>query len=251
MIRTPSLDYQLSLFLKDWPTGIFNKSKSINKPKITFPLAELEHFFSDISNLSIDNHSFFSFNPWEVSGLKRNEVRNSSVLAWLLTPNGSHGFGKTPILTLLKYISQATKKKFPTYFNYCYVNVEINPSGDPTNRVDIQIRADNFYLLVEVKIDADEQKNQIARYCVEAEKTANKRPWGIVYLTPDGRQPISNNELTSDDSIFCLSWQTLSSHLRNALQTQYQSVFATNNHSPMRQFAALSVWCFLDQIEQF
>jgi hypothetical protein len=41
------------------------------------------------------------------------------------------------------------------------VRVETNPTGDNTNRVDVEINADNFFLLIEVKIDAYEQPNKL------------------------------------------------------------------------------------------
>jgi hypothetical protein len=41
------------------------------------------------------------------------------------------------------------------------VRVETNPTGDNTNRVDVEINADNFFLLIEVKIDAYDSRNKL------------------------------------------------------------------------------------------
>jgi hypothetical protein len=43
-------------------------------------------------------------NVWAIAGLKRNEVRNAAVLAWLLDPNGSHGLGHAVSCALLARI---------------------------------------------------------------------------------------------------------------------------------------------------
>lgn len=55
------------------------------------------------------------------------------------------------------------------------------PCGNNINRVDIEINADNFYLLIEVKIDAREQDSQISRYCFDAKNRAISRPWGVIF----------------------------------------------------------------------
>nr|WP_239514982.1 PD-(D/E)XK nuclease family protein [Enterobacter ludwigii] len=77
------------------------------------------------------------------------------------------------------------------YLHYCRVLVETNPTGDNTNRVDIEINADNFFLLVEVKIDSCEQQEQIGRYCSDARIRAGSRPWAVVFLTPHGGKPLT------------------------------------------------------------
>lgn len=56
----------------------------------------------------------------------------------------------------------ASRNDIYDYLHYCRVRVETNPTGDNTNRVDVEINADNFFLLIEVKIDAYEQPEQIA-----------------------------------------------------------------------------------------
>lgn len=61
------------------------------------------------------------------------------------------------------------------------MQVETNPTGDCTNRVDIEIDADNFLLFIEVKIDANEQPEQIARYCKDAKQRSMSRPWAVVF----------------------------------------------------------------------
>lgn len=243
---------QLAFFFDKWPTGVCQEKNNIND-HFTFKSSDLNLFFQQLNSaINTSSQAALSFNPWEVSGLKHNEVRNSAVLSWLLTPNGSHGFGKTPLLTLLNLLGNSPQYDFPNDFKqFCHVHNEVNPNGNISNRADIQIRADNFFLLIEVKINAKEQDRQISRYCEEAEKAAHGLPWAIIYLTLDGRMPTSNCDKYSDAHILCLSWKSLSISLSTTLQPYYQQLFTEKPHSPMRQFAALSTFLFIEQMQNF
>ena len=241
---------QLASFFEQWPAGV---CKEKSNSKISFKSSNLNIFFQQLNSvINTTLHSALSFNPWEISGLKHNEIRNSAILSWLLTPNGSHGFNKTPLLTLLNLLGSSSQYDFPNDFKkFCHVDNEVNLNGNMANRADIQIRADNFFILIEVKINAKEQEQQISRYCEEAEKAAHGLPWAIIYLTPDGRKPTSNCDKYSDAHILCLSWKSLSISLSAALQPYYQQLLTEQPHSPMRQFAALSTFLFIEQMQNF
>ena len=245
----PSLAAWLPHFFAQWPRqGLSTQARE--SPAVTVETHQLSAFFTDIAQpLAALRHGTFTFDPWEVAKLGRNEVRNSAVLAWLLDPHGNHGFGDLPLKALLSAVRECGKANFPqNVTRFCRVNVEKYPTGDATNRVDIEIDADNFFMLIEVKIDAYEQKDQILRYIGEAQKRAGEQPWAVVYLTPQGRVPLSAG---GEADVPCLSWRRLASVLTQALEPSRQQIFAAADPSPARQMAAHAAFCFLDRMRQF
>ena len=248
--RDSSLANWLPDFFKQWPKNI-DWAKERNRTKIDINIAELTQFFNQLSeSLKLVQHRALSFDPWEVAGLERKEVRNTAVLAWLLDPEGTHGFGRLPLQTLLQTI-RCNKSYIPEdYHRYCRVQVETN-SDNGANRVDIEIDADNFLLFIEVKIDASEQPEQIARYCREAKKRAIPRPWAVVFLTPQGKEPQTLGSEFKRENVPCLSWRQLATNLENPLQSHYDNLDSAGKSSPSRQIAAHAVFCFLNRIRTF
>lgn len=152
----------------------------------------------------------FGFDPWLVAGLRRDEVRNSSVLAWMLDPKGSHGQGSYPMLALLNAVSIHFDGGFPSHpGRYCRVRTEINPNGETADRVDIEVDAESCYMIIEVKIDAPEQAGQIERYCRQAANRPGNRPWAVIFLTPRGVAPSSAGAYDKSGRIISLSWRKL------------------------------------------
>lgn len=246
-----SLANWLPGFFKQWPKNI-DWAREKNRPKININTADLTQFFNQLSEpLKLVQHRALSFDPWEVAGLERKEVRNTAVLAWLLDPEGTHGFGRLPLQTLLQTIRHNRNDIPEDYHRYCRVQVETNPTGDCTNRVDIEIDADNFLLFIEVKIDANEQPEQIARYCKDAEHRAMSRPWTVVFLTPQGKESQTLGSKFKPENVPCLSWRQLATNLENPLQSHYNNLDSAEKSSPSRQMAAHAVFCFLNRIRTF
>lgn len=248
-----SLVEWLPVFFQQWSENALTFNASENTKKIDIDVGQLRTFFSRLSMpLQTVPPRVLSFDPWDVAGLKRKEVRNSAVLAWLLNPQGSHGFGVVPLYALLASIRTSENKAFPAAFTrFCRVRVESNPNGDSKNRVDIEINADNFFVLIEVKIDAFEQEDQIERYCLEAEKRAmKKRCWGVVFLTPQGRQPKSMNT-DNPHCISCLSWSSLATYFEESMRADYCKTGSLRDRSSMRQMAVHSAFCFLERMRKF
>lgn len=244
-----SLAAWLPHFFAQWPHRALD-TQLTKSPTVAVDAQQLSGFMAEMEQpLAALRHGTFTFDPWEVAKLGRNEMRNSAVLAWLLDPHGNHGFGDLPLKALLSAVRERGKTNFPENFTrYCRVNVEKYPTGDATNRVDIEIDADNFFMLIEVKIDADEQKNQIRRYIGEAKKRAGEHPWAVVYLTPQGRVPLSAGE---ESDVPCLSWRRLAIVMTQALEPTRQQIFAAAEASPTRQMAAHAAFCFLERMRQF
>lgn len=158
----------------------------------------------------------FFCNPWKVASLKRDEVRNTAVLAWWLNPKGEHGLGEALLTLLLK----AIRRKDPdwpitTADRHCKVRVETSPDGDRSNRVDIEVNGRDFFLIIEVKIDAPQGDNQLQRYRGVAERRCHTKPWRILFLTRDGKPGFG---CMSSDADTCIpfSWKEFGSLLKKA-----------------------------------
>lgn len=208
--------------------------------------AMLAHFLDELERpLAVAYQNALFFDPWEVAGLGRKEVQNTSVLAWLLNPEGNHNLGPLAFNALLKILRSHTT--ISDYGRYCRVEVERSPYGQE-NRVDIEIDAENIYLLIEAKIDAAEQQDQLVRYCEDAKRRAGKRrDWVVIFLTPDGRAATTAGKLAKH--VCPISWRQLANSIERELQPHFQKTMATT--SPTRHMADLSIRCFLNRMYQF
>jgi hypothetical protein len=106
-----------------------------------------------------------ALNVWSAAGLKRDEVKNSAVLAELLR---HERLGKTARAFLAAIIERARSATpgFPeiaTDGPY-RVHTEVCPLGQRETRVDLVIETHRHLLGIEVKIDAIEGQDQLARY---------------------------------------------------------------------------------------
>ncbi|ACR68666.1 PD-(D/E)XK nuclease family protein [Edwardsiella ictaluri] len=185
-------------------------------------------------------HALF-FDPWAVAGVARKEVPTTAVLAWLLNPQGSHGFGGIMLSALMSHLSRQSAGRIPaSYGRYCHTSVEDCPTGDSRNRVDLVLDSERCYLLVEVKISAPEQEEQLQRYAQEASARAGSRAWAVLFLTPGG---CAGHSQGGDDTAYLnLSWRQLSSLLVPVLDA-YQGTAA--HKSPQRHMAEQSAACFI------
>lgn len=169
-------------------------------------------------------------NPWAVAGLKQDEVRNAAALGWFLDPRGNHGYGDTVLASLLVRVASVLPGGFPVQPSLgCLVAVEECPDGDRTNRVDIQIDDPNFFLIIEVKINAGEQSAQIERYGnIATARTASCRPWAVVFLTINGKT--SKTAGNHSGRVVSMSWNQLAASLRHLAR----------NAAPVPRFLAAS-----------
>lgn len=129
-------------------------------------------------------------NIWSEAGLKRNELRNAAVLAWLLNPQGTHGLGHRMTKALFSRVHHSPAwLRQRTDFGGVTVVTEERPLGSADNRVDISITGPDFIVFIEVKIDALESDHQLDRYLSEMElKSASHGnvKSALVFLTRHG-----------------------------------------------------------------
>ena len=128
-------------------------------------------------------------NVWKASGLKRDEVRNSSALAALLDPQQIGSDAKRILKEFLNRLRWSGNAPLPSHSQLeepYRVAVETNPYGQESNRIDLSIEGSTFFLYIEIKIDAVEGEDQIDRYIAVMKSRADvllKQSF-FIYLSP-------------------------------------------------------------------
>lgn len=159
----------------------------------------------------------------QLAGIGNDELRNSALLAWLLDCSGSHGQETAFLRRFLDCVrGPGCPEGFPigansssgyrTTVESSYDEEEQN--GKQRSRVDVELDGSAFLLFIEIKIQAGEGEKQLARYLRIGRTRAGKRPWGLAFVTPAGREPVEK-ELCG--KVACVSWRALGrSFLRHA-----------------------------------
>ena len=193
---------------------------------------QLQEFFTqyEVAQKSLNEikESGFHANVWKVAGLKRDEVRISKVLQWFLDCRAEHGLGNQILKILLSLLPQRFQFLEPLKYRSF---AESYPSSDGVNRVDIEIDAKEFLLLIEVKIDASEGFQQLQRYIDVASNKSKRRHWAVIYLTRNGQLP---KAYEVSEQLISISWSKLSKKILKFTDTQDQS---THNIWLLKQFA--------------
>ena len=217
-------------------------------PEISIDVSRIERFFAELNQHQATlSARTLAFDPWQVIGLRRDEVRTVRVLAWLLDPHGSHGLGSAILEQgLLPLLNPGiTNTALGKYFS---IRTESNPNGDKSFRMDMEIESETLYIVVEAKIDALEQSLQIERYCSHAKEYAGQRSWAVVFLTPDGKIPDSAGGYHQSPHVVCLPWHRLKIALQKQV-TKHQ-VSRVNHTLHMRNQADFFVQAYLHHIGQ-
>lgn len=177
-------------------------------------LGELDHPLAAIQEAGLFG------NPWAAAALRRDEVRNASVLAWFLNPRGGHGYGSA----LLQFLLDRIRRRLPEFpcgaSSRSTVTVEECPDGSNANRVDIQIDDREYFIVVEVKIDAPEQPGQLERYGDVASARACGRPWAVVFLTPSGGPGKTAGR--HEGHVISITWSAVAAAMRRMAATHAQ-----------------------------
>lgn len=119
------------------------------------------------------------FNVFELCGVWSTEMRHSAILRELLDPQGMHGF-KTKFL-------EAFFKQIGLEFdpNGCRTKTEVAYSN---GRMDIVISSGDVAVVIENKIYAGDQEDQLKRYKEEWLEAQSGKKQALLYLTLDGHE---------------------------------------------------------------
>lgn len=135
----------------------------------------------------LSKHKGDKFNIFSILGIQRKEVETHSFLLYeLMNPKGSH-FQKE---LYLKIFIEEVLKIDDFEFNCVKIDREkIIPNSN--RRIDFTIENNKYYIAIEMKIDANDQKEQIFDYYKYLENQC-KEP-KLYYLTLDGKEASENS----------------------------------------------------------
>lgn len=112
------------------------------------------------------------FNIFRIMHMESDEVyTHSAVIAELLNPRGSHGCGDTFLRLFLELLPSAFDLPFDTQNATTEVEVVIGEITDEEGgRMDVLVQSNGQAIIIENKIYAGDQRNQLLRYYNYAEK---------------------------------------------------------------------------------
>lgn len=156
-----------------------------------------------------------NFNIFSILSMERREVKtHSAFLGELLNPKGSHGLKDSFLQLFIKEVFKETLIEFETASSNTITEeyiAQINEDKTNGGRVDIVIKdAKGRVILIENKIDAYEQKNQLIRYRNAYPKAE------ILFLTLTGyASNTSNDVITGQKDYLPISYEI---HIVNWLE---------------------------------
>lgn len=186
--------------------------------------------------VEINRITGFDFNVFDILELSKDEVRlHSNFIAQLLSPIGSHGQGSLYLDLFLRILNDRIISSHKNNNNIGQNTVMLDPK---TTKVSVELyigkRTDeeggrldiicqdrkNSKIIIENKIDAPDQENQLLRYR-KYDKNAT-----LIYLTKFGTEP-SNKSLGSkkfiDLNVVLISYETdITNWLELCLKESYQ-----------------------------
>jgi len=154
---------------------------------------KLDAFLVDNSELEALNARLAAFNLFRVLRIERTEIRHSNVLAWLLTPDETHGLGD---LFLRRFLSRLLMENDDADVSLTPAQVELMDFADVEvlrewQNIDVLARSrrDGWCLLIENKIGSKEKKGALARYRESALAEMPEARIIPVLLSVEGDEP--------------------------------------------------------------
>ena len=161
------------------------------------------------------------FNVFNVLGVSTDEVRtHSAFIAELLNPQGNHGCGDEFLKAFIKVIPSLNGFDIETIKAKTQVEIsigQIDKDYTEGGRLDIIVHTDTHAIIIENKIYAGDQYNQLLRYYKYAE-SRYKNNNRILYLTLDGGSPSelsTGKQMEEGKDIYSISY---ASDITNWLQ---------------------------------
>ncbi len=139
---------------------------------------------------------------------ERDEMAHTRMLAWLLDPTGRHGLGDSVLRQLLNILQGTEGARSAT--ERTRVGTSFWRSG---READIVFWGNDFTLIIEVKVDADEQLRQCEDLYRNFRHECNPH---FLFLTPDGRSPTSTSTKEASRAFTNISWPEVRRMVRSA-----------------------------------
>lgn len=129
------------------------------------------------------------FNVFEMLGVAHYEVIHSKIIAGFLNPQGSHGQGDLFLRLFLQTIENNDKIDINTSNAKVYTEYSTGVDG----RLDIFVENGGHSIIIENKVYAGDQPEQLIRYNSFAENKYKKGNYTIYYLTLYGYEASDNS----------------------------------------------------------
>ena len=146
------------------------------------------------------------FNVFKVLGIKDLELFHSRFLYTLLDPKGDHGQDD---LFLKLFFQSVLPSEIGITENIRLIDVRVYKEFDADNygRFDIFIRHNIFNLIIENKIHAQDNPDQIQKYyCYLSIKFPESNNY-ILYLTLNGSSPVNSDISHIKNNLICKSYK--------------------------------------------
>jgi PD-(D/E)XK nuclease superfamily len=162
-----------------------------------------------LTELEQKQPKFMKFNIFNILSVESAEVNHSKFLAELLDPKGTHGYENIFLQSFLELVSKETKTAnlFISDFENVRVSVEQSHTvRKKESRIDIVIETNTHAIVIENKIYAPDQEEQLKRYYIAKKELQNKETL-VVYLTLSGKEPTAQSKKgVPDNELVILSY---------------------------------------------
>jgi len=154
-----------------------------------------------------------NFNIFSILKIERKEVNTHSYFIYdLLNPKGSHNQEDKFLRIFLKqiFLKQILEKEdYENIGSTIEAKVEREKIIEGNRRIDFTIETSNFFIAIEMKIDARDQDNQLYDYYQYLERQNKEKSNKLFYLTLDGKEADekSTNNLEVNKDYFLISFQ--------------------------------------------
>lgn len=172
-----------------------NIEEQLNENKEKFILQsknELLLFFENIKKILVFLQERGGFlNPWNVAGLKKDEVRTASALAGLWKGEFAGSLSRAFLASYLSEVIPA--KELPCDFDWeqelsdgYTVMTEVNPLGEIADRIDLVVETASYFIGIEVKINTGLMDGQLERYSKSLRTRARRasKKAHLLFLAP-------------------------------------------------------------------
>tara|TARA_Y100000589_G_scaffold31848_1_gene26617 strand:+ start:559 stop:1683 length:1125 start_codon:yes stop_codon:yes gene_type:complete len=157
----------------------------------------------------LDSETKQKFNIFSVLDIMKKEVTtHSRFLAHLLDPKGSHQFGNSFIKLLFEILKNKLEDEFYDNFHFDDYSVAVELNTITSGRIDIIIEDAKSLVIIENKIEAEDQYRQLEHYYSYG-KSKNKE-FKLFYLSLNENNVPSKNSLgeLKDEDFICISYNT-------------------------------------------
>ena len=200
----------------------------------------INKYQKQISDLSDDK-----FNMFRICGVNHYEVTHSSILTELLSSDSSHSFGTKFLQSFIETLKR--NNIIDEDYNFPLINIKVIPefSINSLGRIDIMIKNENQCIIIENKIYAGDQFEQLKRYDQYARN--NYKDYQLLYLTLWGDEAseqsslnINYKQISYSNTIIdwlekCIQISARSPIIRETLIQYVNHIkYLTNNTSSMK-----------------